>query len=279
VDAIGNPGEFAVASIQVGELPTNETASPAAGITDTPTPAPAQGITDTPTPTPAQAITDTSTPFTLAGLTIQSDSNANCRSGPGVAYPIEDVLQKGQSGMIEGRNADSSWVWILKPSSSSGSHCWVAVEVGVVQGDLSKVSIVSAPPPPIVVVTTEAPPPIIIIVTIVAPPPAPPEVMIAVSDSTLLNESNPCSNFPKTTSVRAVVTTSASLTQVILKWNQNGETGSTPMAFSGGETYTSSLGPFANPGFVTVWVEAVDNTGQTGASVSASVEVSSACIQ
>ena len=279
VDTKGNPGDFTTAAIQVGVLPASKTPAPAATATAvliTNTPA-AAAKSDTPTPAP-QVVQTTSTPGEAQGITIQARTNANCRKGPATVYEIEDVLHQDESARIEGRNQDNSWVWIVSPSVSGG-HCWVAIEVGTVAGNLNKAGVVSAPPPPII--TTVAPPtePPNIITTTAPLPPAPPAVTMTILENALLNDGNPCTNHPKTTTIRADVQSSGSISQVTLNWNQNGAAGSSAMGLSGGNSYTGTLGPFANPGTVAVRVEAVDNTGQTGASSGGSVDVSSACIQ
>lgn len=72
--------------------------------------------------------------------------NANCRSGPGTAYPVIGSLNQGMSSTVVGRNADSSW-WVIDNPSGSGS-CWIWGEIVEVKPDTCDVPILAAPPLP-----------------------------------------------------------------------------------------------------------------------------------
>ncbi len=69
--------------------------------------------------------------------------NMNCRRGPASAYDIDDTLFKGIRAMIEGRNEDSTWWYILSPNL--GIRCWVWGAKVETYGDLSKVPIIVPP--------------------------------------------------------------------------------------------------------------------------------------
>ena len=95
----------------------------------------------------------TGTPLALF-LSATLIQNANCRFGPGTAYESDDVLLKGQIVPIEGRNADSSWWWVLR---GPNKHCWVSSITVNVSGNVSAVPLIAAPPLP--AMATETPEP------------------------------------------------------------------------------------------------------------------------
>ncbi len=69
--------------------------------------------------------------------------NMNCRRGPTSDYKIDDTLFKGIRAMIEGRNEESTWWYILSPNL--GIRCWVWGAKVETFGDLTKVPIVEPP--------------------------------------------------------------------------------------------------------------------------------------
>jgi uncharacterized protein YraI len=95
-------------------------------------------------PTPTVSITPTETLTTSPDATATFDRNANCRRGPGTFYDTVTSLLEGQEVLIEGRNADSSWWWILLPESTA--HCWVSEVAVIVSGPVAGVPIIAAPP-------------------------------------------------------------------------------------------------------------------------------------
>jgi hypothetical protein len=100
--------------------------------------------------------TSSGTPVSLL-LSATFIQNANCRFGPGTAYESDDVLLEGQSVPIEGRNADSSWLWVLR---GPNKHCWVSVITVNVSGDLSAAPLIAVTLLPAVTESFEAPPPL-----------------------------------------------------------------------------------------------------------------------
>lgn len=81
--------------------------------------------------------------------------NANCRSGPGTAYPITTSLLQGEEVTLEGRNSESTWWWILL----SGGHCWLSGITVEIEGDAGGLPVIAAPPPPATATNTPAPTP------------------------------------------------------------------------------------------------------------------------
>jgi hypothetical protein len=289
VDNIGNIGDQTWSTIEVVEIleilpiltatevvfsilspwPTlTPTSTPTVlTVSSTPTPA-AITMTSTGTPSPA-VVTLTYTPGPAGGApTLLANTDANCRTGPSTLYEIDDGLHKGQVGMIEGRNADSSWVWIREPSGGGG-HCWVSVVVGSLSGDLSTVLIIQAPPLPITKTPSKTPK------TVVQNPP---QVSIQIGDTTLETDGNPCTNHPTSTPVYATISASAGITKVTLHWS-GVKSGSKSMSSTGGDNYKAILGSFSKAGTLSVWVTAVDENGTQGASQEISVQISSACVQ
>jgi hypothetical protein len=82
-------------------------------------------------------------------LIVSINSNAFCRSGPSKVYPIVEVLQEGRQVVVEGRNQENTWRWVLLKESDQ--RCWVFS--GLVENvqDPEKLPVIPAPPPPLVV--------------------------------------------------------------------------------------------------------------------------------
>lgn len=256
------PTMLPVGTLEIYVTPTL-TFTPSASFTPT-----AAGLTSSPTATqPSPTPTGTFTPAPAAGApTLLANSNANCRTGPGVAYPIDDGLHKGQVGIIEGRNADNSWVWIREPSGGGG-HCWVSAGVGTLSGSLNLVLIIQAPPPPITVTPSK---------TAKAGGGSAPQVSIQIGDATLETTDNPCTNHPTTTSVTVQIHAAADLSKVVLHWS-GVKSGSKTMQSNGGAGYKATLGAFSKAGNLSVWVTAVDENGAQGTSQTISVKITSGC--
>jgi len=71
---------------------------------------------------------------------------ANCRSGPGLVYPVLTSLAVGAEVGAVGRNEDSSWFY-LAPTGKS--PCWSLAHNGTLSGDASGLPAQVAPPTPI----------------------------------------------------------------------------------------------------------------------------------
>jgi len=71
--------------------------------------------------------------------------NGNCRRGPGTVYDVSTSYAQGQQVMLEGRNADSSWWWLLM---AEGGHCWASGSVLELNGPFAQLPIIPAPPTP-----------------------------------------------------------------------------------------------------------------------------------
>ena len=73
-----------------------------------------------------------------------SDKGVNCRFGPGVDWLVVGALLVGQNATIQGRNADSSWWYVVTPNDP-GKPCWVAASVTNHAGNMAGVPVVSPP--------------------------------------------------------------------------------------------------------------------------------------
>lgn len=113
-------------------LPPTHTKLPTA--TETPFP-PTPTYTATPSPSPTYTITPTPTETIPTIPIAMIDQQAHCRYGPGTAYLHAGDLYPGQQYQIDGRSANSSWLWILLPDEDR--HCWVSASVVTIQGDPS----------------------------------------------------------------------------------------------------------------------------------------------
>jgi len=158
-DTLGEYSNPATISIRVGDLvvvepievdPATHTPTPVISITPTLTFTPVEDVVE-PDVVEEPVVEEVATcPPTATAL-----QNANCRSGPGIAYPVTGSLGQGVSSTVVGRNADSSW-WVIENPGSSGT-CWVWDELVEVKPDTCDVPILAAPPlPP---TDTPTPPP------------------------------------------------------------------------------------------------------------------------
>ena len=94
--------------------------------------------------TPTLIPTSTYTP-TPGKLSFTPNLNANCHTGPDLIFDVLDVVPKGQSYPIDGRNLAGDWVRImLNPNRG----CWVMASSGIASGDLSGVRVLITPPTP-----------------------------------------------------------------------------------------------------------------------------------
>jgi hypothetical protein len=85
-----------------------------------------------------------SAPSEAAMGTLMDD--AYCRLGPGTAYSIWETLLEGQQVLLQGRNSDRSWWWVLLPESED--HCWVSDAMVEVTGSVADLPIIIPPEPP-----------------------------------------------------------------------------------------------------------------------------------
>jgi hypothetical protein len=191
---------------------------------------------------------------TTATLTLLK--NANCRLGPGTAYDSIDALLQGTSVAIEGRNEDSSWFWVLKPSGSG--RCWISASVGTASGNWQTLPVIAAPPPPIITVTS-APQDI-----------TPPDISDLSANPALISVQTQCGATPPTTVIRARVTDDGGIARVVARVSGVGEF---DMASAGGGYYQASLGPFGEAGTLSIFVQAQDNAGTTATSAPIEVQV------
>lgn len=198
-----------------------------------------------------------STTATPSAATLTLLKNANCRQGPGTAYDSVDALLQGTSVAIEGRNEDSSWFWVLKPSGSG--RCWISASVGTASGNWQVVPVKAAPPPPATATSTSAPEDI-----------TPPEISDLSANPTLISVQTQCGSTPPTTLVRAHVTDPGGIARVVARVSGVGEFDMSPV---GNEYYQVILGPFSEAGTFSVFVQARDNAGNTATSAPIEVQV------
>jgi hypothetical protein len=102
---------------------------------------PTDPLTSTPSPTltPTVTVTQTAGPASAAAR-----QNVNCRTGPSTVYRNIATLLQGQSTLLEGRNAESTWWWIPTPGGSG--HCWVWGDSLTITGTTDGLPVIAAPP-------------------------------------------------------------------------------------------------------------------------------------
>jgi hypothetical protein len=240
VDGKGNAGDKTSVQITVGEVSLTGTPTPAGNITAT-------FITTTPTPSLTPTATITSTP-NKPSLTLTL--NANCRSGPGQAYPIMDVFTQGQVLTLDGRNEDSSWLWVRGPGGSG--HCWVSTSMGTASGNWSGLPLVAAPP----LIMTETP---LVDVT-------PPQISnVVVTPATI--EKSGCGS-PNTLTFSATVTDPSGVAYVNyhLLGPYPADTADGVLSPIGGDAYQVVIGPLTDTGAWLIYLTAGD-TAANSASV------------
>ena len=253
VDGKGDIGEKASVQISVGEVSLTSTPTPASNpiVTGTPTPA---NLTITPSATVTPAPNGPSLTLTM---------NANCREGPGKAYPSVDAFVQGQVLSLDGRSEDSSWFWVKKPGGSG--HCWVSASVGTSSGDSSGLPLVAAPPLP----STETPPLLPSTATLPPSDTTPPQISnVSVNPGSI--EKDGCGS-PNTVTLSATVTDPSGVAYVSFHllgpYPQDTADGS--LSPAGGDAYQAVIGPLEDTGNWLIYVGAGDTAGnntQTGPS-------------
>jgi len=83
---------------------------------------------------------------------------ANCRSGPGMDYPVLDILDQGVSVPVVGRNQESSWWQVASPNLQL--DCWLSGNVIELSGEAADVPVVTVAPPPVAVPSDTPVPPV-----------------------------------------------------------------------------------------------------------------------
>ena len=196
-----------------------------------------------------------STTATPSATTLTLLKNANCRLGPGTAYDSVDAFPQGTSVAIKGRNEDSSWFWVLKPSGSS--RCWISASVGTASGNWQTVPVIAAPPLP--ATATSEPTDL-----------TPPGISDLSANPTIISVQTQCGDTPPTTLVRALVTDSGDIARVTARVSGVGEFNMSPV---GNGYYQVKLGPFGEAGTFSIFVQAHDNAGNTATSAPIEVQV------
>ncbi len=102
-------------------------------VTLTPTETLTPTVTETPTLTPTE--TPTLTP-TYSLPTFVMLMNAHCRYGPAIAYLHAADLYTGDTGIVWGRYANSSWLYVKLDKLAY--PCWVAPSTIQVTGDITR---------------------------------------------------------------------------------------------------------------------------------------------
>ena len=117
-----------------------------AGATPTPLPTPTPLFTETPsaTPLPTATLVPPATSTPTIPIAWPKELPVNCRVGPGVEWFNISGLLVGQVATIQGRNADSSWWYVVTPLDP-GAPCWVAASVTLTAGNLTGLPVIPLP--------------------------------------------------------------------------------------------------------------------------------------
>lgn len=123
-------------------------------------------VTPTLTLTPTLTFTPTFTDTPTITLTPTSDkvmvyatSDTSCRTGPDPVYPVLGYLLVS-TGRVQvwGRLGTGGWWFIVNPSNSAQS-CWVSAASTLVEGDTSRLPVITPPPLPPTLTPTVPPVP------------------------------------------------------------------------------------------------------------------------
>jgi len=105
---------------------------------------PAFTETQTQTLIPTETPLPTLTPTPTIPIAWPSDKGVNCRLGPGIEWVAVGALLVGETATIQGRNADSSW-WYVVTAGNPGSPCWVSASVTLTAGNLANLAVINPP--------------------------------------------------------------------------------------------------------------------------------------
>ncbi len=130
---------YEAAALTVTALAGTEQASQPSPTT-TATAAPPTNTSTVSAPLPTSVVA-TSTP---SGAFFVVDVGANCRSGPGTIYDRITSFAQGAFVSLVGRNADSTWWYVL----NGNTNCWISASTGHTTGTLGNLPVVAAPPTP-----------------------------------------------------------------------------------------------------------------------------------
>ncbi len=108
---------------------------------------------------------------------VSANVDTNCRSGPGIIYPVSGFLLAGEKVSLIGRNYNDRW-WVVQDPRRPAVVCWVWADITTVEGDISNVPVISQPPTPRF--TSIAPP-----ANTLAPTPVPTATQAGFPTSTL----------------------------------------------------------------------------------------------
>lgn len=139
---LNDKGDVLIASDAVFVTVQSAATTVAQATTTAPTAAPA---TPTPAPTAAQPQA-TATPQG-ATASVKDGDYVNVRKGPSTAYDKVGTLDRGQTALIRGKNADGTWWQITFPAGQDGVG-WVFGGLVTVVGDTSQLAVAGAPPLP-----------------------------------------------------------------------------------------------------------------------------------
>jgi hypothetical protein len=89
--------------------------------------------------------------------TVTVSVNTNCRTGPGVVYPLVGGFNVGQSAEIIGKSTGTNY-WIIK-LPSNGAVCWLWGEYATVSGNVANLQEYAIPPTPTPTITPTPTPP------------------------------------------------------------------------------------------------------------------------
>ena len=84
----------------------------------------------------------THTPQPISLFACVTDWTTRVRKGPGTNYEILGGLLSGTCMQISGRNEDLTWVYMTSEDNKEG---WVAASMVAIDGDLSRVPVLSTP--------------------------------------------------------------------------------------------------------------------------------------
>jgi len=87
------------------------------------------------------------TDFAGACVFATSNKTANCRSGPGMDYPVVWHYAADETTRVLGRNEDGTWLFVERLDGYGG--CWIGADLVEQQGEAGSLTLAPYDPPPV----------------------------------------------------------------------------------------------------------------------------------
>lgn len=121
--------------------PSNTSSPPTATLSSSPTRSPVPTDTSTPTSEPSPTLTETPAPEVSVSMA------TNCRTGPAESFPLEAVLEVGETVQVAARAEGLNYLLVTNPDHTD-QHCWLWAEFATVEGETEGLPVHTPAPSP-----------------------------------------------------------------------------------------------------------------------------------